>query len=183
MLPALRESAETTGTQRADSADGAGPQAGVATAYVGLVTRAIAIVIDTLVIDVVALVVTGAVLLVLSVFSISHKHHALDAVIGGVLFVVWVICYFGVFWTTTGQTPGSHVMQIRLIRTDGTRLRPRHAAVRLAGMILSLPLFWGYLPILTSARRMGIPDVLARTVVVAVPGTGQPQASRVPSAS
>jgi uncharacterized RDD family membrane protein YckC len=170
VLPALSEGAEITGSEQTDSADGAGPQA-VATAYAGLVTRAIAIVLDALVIDLVALVVTGAVLLVLSVFSISHKHHALYGVIGGVLFAVWVISYFGTFWTTTGQTPGSRVMQIRVIRTDGTRLRPRHAAVRLAGMIVSLPLFWGYLPILTSARRMGVPDVLAGTVVVAMPGT------------
>lgn len=180
MLAALSEGAEAAGTEQTESADRGRPQAGVATPYAGLVTRAIAIVVDTLVIDLVALVVTGAVLLVVSVFSISHRHHGLYAVIGGVLFVVWVISYFATFWTTTGQTPGSRVMQIRVIRADGTRLRPRHAAVRLAGMVLSLPLFWGYLPILMSARRMGVPDLLAGTVVVAVPATPE-MSTRAPT--
>jgi uncharacterized RDD family membrane protein YckC len=135
--------------------------------YVGLVTRAIALVLDALLIDAVAVTVTGAVLLMFSVFAISGRHHALAVVIGGVVYVCWVIGYFGVFWTTTGQTPGNRVMQIRVIRTDGTRLRPRHALVRLAGMVISLPLFWGYWSILTTARRRGAFDVMAGTVVVA----------------
>ncbi len=79
--------------------------------------------------------------------------------------------YFVVFWTTTGQTPGSRVMRIRVLREDGDHLRWFRALVRLGGMVISLPLFWGYLPILTSTRRRGVPDVLAGTVVV-VTGDG-----------
>ena len=137
--------------------------------YAGFVTRAIGLTLDALVIDVVALVVTGAALLVASVFSVSSKHHPVAAVIGAALFVIWLIAYFVVFWTTTGQTPGSRVMQIRVTRVNGTRLRPRHALLRLAGMVLSLPLVWGYLPIFTSARRRGVCDVIAGTVVTVVP--------------
>jgi uncharacterized RDD family membrane protein YckC len=135
-------------------------------AYVGLVTRLIAITIDALVIDVAALVVSGAVLLVLSVFSITGRNHPLTIAIGGVLSFLWVVSYFGVFWTTTGQTLGSRVMQIRVTRPDGGRLRPRHALLRLAGMVISLPLFWGYLPVLTNSRRRGVPDMIGGTVVV-----------------
>ncbi len=153
----------------AAATDGAGPLDGPGTAYAGLVTRTIAFALDALLIDAAALAVTGAVLLVFSVLSVSSKHHAAVAVVGAVVFVVWVISYFGVFWTTTGQTPGNRVMQIRVIRADGTRLKPRHALVRLAGMVLSLPLFWGYLPILTSARRRGAFDTLAGTVVIIAP--------------
>jgi uncharacterized RDD family membrane protein YckC len=138
--------------------------------YVGLVTRALAIVLDALVIDVVALAATGAVLVVRSVFSITGKHHKVDAVIAGVLFAAWVVAYFVVFWSTTGQTPGNRVMHIRVVRSDGERVRPSHAFVRLGAMVLSLPLFWGYLPILTSARRRGLPDALAGTVVVVSEG-------------
>ncbi len=139
-----------------------------AVAYAGLVTRAIAIVIDAALINVAALAVTGAVLLVESVFSLSHKHHGIAAALAIALFVVWVVSYFVVFWTTTGQTPGSRVMQIRVTRTDGSRLGLIASLVRLGGMVISLPLFWGYLPILWSPRRRAIADVLARTVVIVV---------------
>jgi uncharacterized RDD family membrane protein YckC len=57
-------------------------------------------------------------------------------------------------------------MQIRVTRTDGGRLKPRQALVRLGGLVISLPLFWGYLSILTSPRRRGFPDVLAGSVVL-----------------
>jgi uncharacterized RDD family membrane protein YckC len=133
--------------------------------YAGLVTRAIAIVIDTLLIDAIALVVTGAFLLIESVFHISNRHHGLGIIMGGVLFFVWVAAYFIGFWTTTGQTPGSRVMQIRVTRLDGTGLRPVRALLRLAWMVLSLPLFWGYLPVLWTPRRRAVCDFAAGTVV------------------
>ena len=140
-------------------------------AYAGFVTRAIALTLDAALIDVVALAVAGAALLVASVFSVSGRHHPLATVIGAGLFIIWMIGYFVAFWTTTGQTPGSRVMQIRVIRVDGTRLRPRHAIARLAGMVLSLPLLWGYLPILTSPRRRGVCDAMAGTVVTVASST------------
>jgi uncharacterized RDD family membrane protein YckC len=149
--------------------------------YVGLVTRLIAITVDALVIDVVGLVVSGAVLLVLSVFSITGHNHPVAIALGGVLYVVWMVSYFVVFWTTTGQTLGSRVMQIRVTRPDGSRLRPRHALLRLAGVVISLPLFWGYLPVLTNARRRGIPDMIGGTVVTQARTSPDPGADRVAS--
>lgn len=137
--------------------------------YAGLVTRAIAITIDALLINAAALAVTGAVFLLESLFSIPQKHNKAVAVIGTVVFVIWLVSYFAVFWTTTGQTPGSRVMHIRVTRTNGDRLRPRGALVRLAGMAISLPFFWGYLPVLTNPRRRAAFDVLARTVVTVAP--------------
>jgi uncharacterized RDD family membrane protein YckC len=137
--------------------------------YAGLVTRAIAIVIDTLLIDAAALAVAGAVGLLKSVFAPSHSFRTAGIVAGGVLFFVWVAAYFVAFWTTTGQTPGSRVMQIRLARTDGGPVGPSRAFVRLAGMVLSLPFLWGYLLILWTARRRAAFDLLAGTVVTVVP--------------
>jgi uncharacterized RDD family membrane protein YckC len=141
----------------------------VAPRFAGLVTRAIAIVIDLLLIDAAALVVTGAVMLLESVFAPSRSHHTLALVTGGALFVVWVASYFVTFWTTTWQTPGSRVMQIRVAHPDGTRLGTWGALVRLAGMVVSLPLFWGYLPILWTPRRRTAFDLAAGTVVTVVP--------------
>jgi uncharacterized RDD family membrane protein YckC len=147
---------------------GTGPMPGEV-AYAGLVTRAIAIVIDALLIDVTALAVTGAVLLLESVFGPSRDHHVLAIVAGGALFFVWVACYFVTFWTTTGQTPGSRVMQIRLARADLGHVGTGRALARLAGMVVSMPLLWGYLPILWTARRRTAFDLMAGTVVTVVP--------------
>jgi uncharacterized RDD family membrane protein YckC len=141
----------------------------LAIAYGGLVTRAVAIVIDAVLINAAALGVSGAVLLVESIFASSTKHHSLAIAVGGVLFFVWVAGYFVMFWTTTGQTPGSRVMQIRVTRLDGTRLGPRRALVRLIWMVLSLPLFWGYVPILFTARRRAVFDLVAGTAVIVAP--------------
>jgi uncharacterized RDD family membrane protein YckC len=138
--------------------------------YAGLVTRMIALTLDAVLIDLAAVVVSGAVLVVLSVFSVSGKQsRPVLIVVGSVLFVVWVVSYFVVLWTTTGQTIGNRVMQIQVVRSDGSRLKPRHALVRLAGMVISLPLFWGYLPILVSAKRRAVFDVMAGTIVTVAP--------------
>jgi uncharacterized RDD family membrane protein YckC len=174
MLTAPAASADTTG-RSANGADGPGPPGPV---YAGLVTRAIAITFDALVIVVVDLVVAGAALLIFAVFAISGKHHTVAVIIGGVASLAWLIGYFVVFWTTTGQTPGSRVMHIRVVRTDGSRMHPRQALIRLGAMVVSLPLFWGYVPILTSPRRRAVPDTLAGTVVVLAEGSDQPLAQR-----
>jgi uncharacterized RDD family membrane protein YckC len=61
-------------------------------------------------------------------------------------------------------------MRIRVQRADGSRLRPRHALIRLVGMAISLPLLWGYLPMLVNERRRGVHDAMAGTVVVTSDG-------------
>lgn len=145
-----------------DSAPSSGGSAGV---YAGVVTRTIALAIDGLLISAGALAAIAAALLVFAVFAIKG-HHTLALIVGGIAFAIWVSCYFVVFWTTTGQTPGNRVMHIRVVRSDGTRLRPHSALARLGAMVLSLPLLWGFWPILSSDRRRGVPDAIAGTVVV-----------------
>lgn len=137
--------------------------------YIGLVTRIIAFALDAAVINTVAIVVGAIAVLVLSLLPTGHDLKQVLAIVGGAVFVLWTIGYFLTFWTTTGQTPGNRVMQIRVVRSDGTRLLPRHAALRIVGIILSLPLFLGFLPILVTERRRGLPDWLAGTVVMAAP--------------
>lgn len=153
--------------------------------YVGLVTRAIALVIDAMLINVAALAVSGAALLVESIFARSSRHHALAIAVGGVLFFVWVVGYFAVFWTATGQTPGSRVMQIRVTRLDDGRLGWRRALVRLAWMVLSLPLFWN-LPVLFTApspRGIRSPRRHRRHGCHAATGNGWRQPAPWPSRS
>ena len=137
--------------------------------YEGLVTRGIAFAIDAAIIDLVAIVVAGAVALALSVLSVSKD--SLDTIliaVGGALFLAWSVGYFVTFWSTTGQTPGSRLMRITVRGADdGSILRPRRAAVRFVGLVLAaIPFLAGFIPILFDERRRGVHDMLAGTVVV-----------------
>lgn len=136
------------------------------TSYAGLVTRSIAFAIDAALIDLAALGVGAAAALVFSILPVGHDTRTVAIALGGVAFVLWGIAYFTWFWTTTGQTPGNRAMRIRVVRAGGDPLRPRHALVRLAGMVIGLPLFAGYVPILVTERRRALHDAMAGTVVV-----------------
>ena len=139
--------------------------------YEGLVTRGIAFAIDAVVIDLAALVVGVSVGLALSVLDPSDSVQTAALVAGGVAFLLWTIGYFVTFWSTTGQTPGNRLMQIRVCRAgDGDALRPRKSLVRLGAMMLcAIPLFAGFLPILVDKRRRGLHDIVAGSVVVSAP--------------
>ena len=134
----------------------------------GLVTRALAFAIDAAIIDGVAIVVGVVVGLALSVLGTPDEVNKLIAIVGGAVFVIWSVAYFVVFWGTTGQTPGNRVMHIRVREAAEDRpLRYRRGVVRLAAMVLAaIPLFAGYLTILTTERRRGFHDYAARTLVV-----------------
>jgi uncharacterized RDD family membrane protein YckC len=145
--------------------------AAVPVAYVGIVTRAIAFAVDAAVIQIVALAVAGTFALILSVVSVGDDLKTVMGAVGGVAYVIWLVAYFVVFWSASGQTPGNRLLEIRVCRTvDGTPPSPGAAVLRFAGLILAaLPLFLGFLPILTDDRRRGVQDMLAGTVVVVVP--------------
>ena len=136
--------------------------------YAGLVTRIIAFAIDAALIDLVAISVGVVVTLVFSVLPESDQVRSATVIAGGALFFIWVIVYFVGFWTTTGQTPGNRAMHIRVTRADRQTLRPRHALLRLVGIVLAaVPLFAGFVPILLTERRRGLHDFLANSVVLA----------------
>ena len=136
--------------------------------YAGLVTRGIAFAVDALVIQVVAIAVAGTVALILSVISPPNEFDTVIAAVGGVSYVLWLVGYFFVFWSTTGQTPGNRLLEIRVCRAaDGGAVRPATALLRFVGLVLAaLPLFAGFIPILLDDRRRGVHDMLAGTVVV-----------------
>jgi uncharacterized RDD family membrane protein YckC len=140
-------------------------------AYVGIVTRAIAFAVDAAVIQIVALAVAGTFALILSVISLPNEIDSVLVAVGGVVYGVWLVGYFVVFWTASGQTPGNRLLEIRVCRAaDGAPPSPGAAVLRFAGLILAaLPLFLGFLPIVTNDRRRGVQDMLAGTVVVVVP--------------
>jgi uncharacterized RDD family membrane protein YckC len=149
--------------------------------YVGLVTRAIAFAVDAAVIQLVAIAVAGTFALILSVLSPPDKVDAVLLVVGGVAYGLWLVGYFVVFWSATGQTPGNRLLQIRVCRAaDGEAPSAGAALLRFGGLILAaLPLFAGFVPILLDDRRRGLHDMIARTVVVPAP-PGLPRSVLVP---
>ena len=100
----------------------------------------------------------------------SDEFNTVMAVLGGVVYVLWLVGYFVVFWSTTGQTPGNRLLEIRVCRaSDGGPIRPATALLRFVALLLAaLPLFAGFVPILLDERSRGMHDMLAGSVVVAV---------------
>lgn len=146
--------------------------------YIGFVTRFIAFAIDASIINGLAILVAAAVAQILNLLPDSSTRDDLVVAVGTVAFGLWVIGYFVAFWTGTGETPGNRLLRIAVRRADATPLRPRHAIVRLFGMVLSAPLLLGFLPILVTDRRRGLHDWMAGTVVVAASAEGHDSGHR-----
>jgi uncharacterized RDD family membrane protein YckC len=135
-------------------------------AYAGLVTRALAFGIDAAIINAAALVVSAVVALTFSVIDLPGWLKAFGLGVGAVAYAAWLVGYFTMFWTTTGQTPGDRVMRICVRTRDGSRMKPRRAILRFVSLTLAaLPLFAGFLMILVDPDRRGLHDYIARTIV------------------
>ncbi len=108
---------------------------------------------------------------VLSILNLPSELEKATAGVLGFLAVLWVIGYFVVFWSSTGQTPGDRLLQIRVRDVDDRGpLKPRRALLRYGALLLAaIPLFAGIIAILFNDRRRGFHDRVARTVVVAAP--------------
>ena len=145
--------------------------------YVGLVTRGISWVVDALIINLVAIITGLGVELIASIFPITKNLKPLFLAIAAGVYVVWTAGYFVVFWSISGQTPGSRLMQVRLVTPGGGRVKPVRALVRWIGMNLAMvPLPWGYVPI--PFKRLGFPDWLAHTRVIDAPQLSIAEARR-----
>jgi uncharacterized RDD family membrane protein YckC len=158
---AAADDAAATGVRRrlGRPAAGGGP-------YGGLLTRALALGLD---LGIVAAAVTvGGALLGLVASLVGDLRPAwLVAVLLSAAGMLAAGGYLLFFWTITGQTPGMRAFGLRVVAADGRPPRFRRACVRLVGLILAIvPLFAGFLPVLSDERRRGLHDRLARTVVL-----------------
>jgi uncharacterized RDD family membrane protein YckC len=140
----------------------------VTAAYAGIATRGIALAIDAAIANGIFLV--GAALLGLVGSLVGDlRPQWLVALLAAVGWSLTVGGYFVLFWTTTGQTPGMRMMHLRVVTYRGGRVHFVRALIRIGGLVLAIiPLFAGFLPVLVDARRRGLQDFLARTVVVHV---------------
>ena len=135
--------------------------------YAGIITRAIAFALDVAILQG-GLLIGGIVVgLIVEAFGdFSPDVNSLSVVLAVIGWLGAFTAYFATFWSLTGQTPGMRALGIRVTTIGGERLTPRRSVLRVASMFAAaIPFFAGYLLILIHARRMGLHDVIARTVV------------------
>jgi uncharacterized RDD family membrane protein YckC len=147
-------------------------QPGLYGQYAGFFTRLVAYAIDQLIVaGIIALIGTGVNLalnaLNLSEWLATHPAAALIVTLFILGLVVFVRLFYNMgFWMLAGQTPGKRVMGVRVVRTDGHRLKWGNAIRREVGYWISAILFLGYLWVLVDNRRQAWHDKLAGTLVV-----------------
>jgi uncharacterized RDD family membrane protein YckC len=134
--------------------------------YGGVATRALALATDAAVVTVLFMSVTGVAALVASLVGGLRP----EWLVGALLASGWVLiagAYFVLFWSAAGQTPGMRLLRLRVRGPDDVPPSIGRSLVRLIGLVLAIvPLFAGFVPVLFTERRRGLPDFLAVTVVV-----------------
>jgi uncharacterized RDD family membrane protein YckC len=134
--------------------------------YGGIATRAIALATDAAVTIVLFMSAVGIVALVASLVGGLRPAW----LVGALLASGWIVIvgtYFVLFWSAAGQTPGMRLLHLRVHGPAGGSPSIGRSLVRLVGLVLAIvPLFAGFLPVLFTDRRRGLPDYLAGTVVL-----------------
>lgn len=135
---------------------------------IGLVTRALAALIDGAVLNGIFLITTALIGFVFS--SLFELEGASGPVIafGAGAWLFFGSIYLLVFWSLAGQTPGMRLLSIRIEHEGSPRLGWRCAMRRLLGVGLSVLAFGlPFLVALRDPRTRAFHDRLARTRVVA----------------
>jgi uncharacterized RDD family membrane protein YckC len=134
--------------------------------YAGIASRAVALALDALLAQIIVLTV-GAVLALVASLVGDPNLDTPGAIIAAIGWIVFVGCYFVLFWSTAGQTPGMRVMALRVVTGTGRHPGVGRSVVRVIGLGLAIiPLFAGFIPVLFDSRRRALPDMLAGTVVL-----------------
>jgi uncharacterized RDD family membrane protein YckC len=134
--------------------------------YAGVATRAVALAIDIAIAHVIVFA-GGAVLALVGSLVGDLRLDTLARVLAAAAWVAVVGTYFVLFWSTAGQTPGMRLMGLRVMLGRGGHPGVGQSLVRVIGLALATaPLFLGFVPVLVDARRRGLPDFLAGTVVL-----------------
>ena len=140
--------------------------------YAGFVTRMVAFIIDRAIVSIIVFIMVWSTEWIVNAFEInlllfsdgSSWQMSLAVAMG--LYLAISLLYDIGFWLLAGQTPGKRVMGVRVVRTDGKRIKFGNALRRWIGYTLSAILLLGYLWILFDNRRRGFHDKLAGTMVV-----------------
>jgi uncharacterized RDD family membrane protein YckC len=134
--------------------------------YAGIATRAVALATDAAVTLVLFMSVVGIAALIGSLVGGLRPQW----LVGVLLATGWLViagAYFVLFWSAAGQTPGMRLLRLQVLGPSNDPPSIGRSIVRAVGLVLAIvPLFAGFLPVLFTERRRGLPDLLAGTVVV-----------------
>ena len=97
--------------------------------------------------------------------------NALPYLIGrNVLSLLVSIAYFVGFWVWRGQTPGKMLLNIKIVKEDGSDVTIGVALLRCLGYIVSFAVVLiGFIWIAFDSRKQGFHDTMAETYVVIIP--------------
>lgn len=144
--------------------------------YAGFFSRGAAYALDRLITFGIVFVIMLVIDYFLSLFEVDQWLESLsnDAALNAILllllstlgiYLLVSIVYNVGFWMLSGQTPGKRVLGVRVMRTDGTRLRLGNALRRQVGYWISAIFTLGFLWVLFDSKRQGFHDKLAGTIV------------------
>ncbi len=153
------------------------PRRTTPTECAGIVTRALALALDALIVNVVMITSTALLGLIASAVGIDLGNlSGATYAVGGAVWLALGSLYLFVFWSLSGQTPGMRFLDIQ-IEHDGERaIGPRRAGKRLVGFWLAvIPLCLGFIGVLLRLDRRGFHDRLARTRVFYINPAGPNQ--------
>jgi uncharacterized RDD family membrane protein YckC len=138
----------------------------------GLVTRALAVGLDAVILNGIFIVISAVIALVASLISSGGAELSTSEIALGV--TGWIVawgCYLLFFWSLSGQTPGMRFLAISLDAQGLRQIGLRRALRRLVGLGLAIiPFCAGFLGVLFSERRRGLQDRIADTEVLYVEG-------------
>jgi uncharacterized RDD family membrane protein YckC len=126
------------------------------TEKIGFLTRALALIIDAVIVGVISGILN----------SILFGG---DLVRGNGLSTLLGLAYYLYFWSSYGhgQTLGNRALNIRVVKTNGSELTLMDAFIRYVGLILSfICLFIGVIWVAFDANKQGWHDKIAGTYVV-----------------
>jgi len=148
------------------------PQGMIYGQYAGFVTRLVAFVIDLVIITVVVIISDAAIGLIATLLKSMHLirpgglTETVVTVVAAALGMVLFVAYYIGFWLAAGQTPGKRIMGVRIVRTDGRRVKLGNVVRHFVGYWLSGILFLGFLWILVDNQRQAWHDSLSGTIVI-----------------
>ncbi len=146
-------------------------------AHAGFISRAIAFVLDIVVMSVAVLAAVALLQALLGFFTLygligqrvvqSSPFREIVVVVIALIGVGIAVGYPVAFWVLLGQTPGKLLMGVRIARTNGKPLTIGRALLRYLGYWLSaIPLGLGFLWVLVDDQRQCWHDKLADTYVI-----------------
>ena len=103
----------------------------------GAITRALAFVVDVLILDAILIGISAGIALVAGAFGISGDPQRSVVVVGAGVWLITGAVYLVAFWGLSGQTPGMRFLDIRLDARGTRRIGPRRAVRRLIGLGIS----------------------------------------------